>query len=237
MLSGKRLSCLLRKYSDISASSKKLVLSPDASEAGLTELCEIATEQAWKKCMHDYKSEFGWQVIYDKYETLIQKKELTHEAGEVRKRQGMIMAPPINVIKFIKDPLNWKKWNEVCLDCHYLKKLGNFSILYYKLSLSWPVSPREFVLAETVKELDDGYAYILKSIDLEIEPQDKDTVRGFMNYAGFIAKHPLQKPDRTELTYITSIDMKGKIPNPVIKEAHARRHNALHNVRKYLEEK
>lgn len=186
---------------------------------------------AWSLYQKDLASSFGWYILRDGDNmTILRNSQFPNKI----QRKGLLEVPPSEIIKFLSDLDNWRKWNEVCMDVHFIQKLGAFNVIYYRLSLCWPIADRDFVVVGSVKELSDGtVAYVLRSVEHEEKAVKKDAIRANIKYAVFAAVPTDWKGISSDLTYMTDIDMIG-VPQVIGEEANRKRDNAIQHIRDHL---
>lgn len=201
-----------------------------ATEPPLVQLCRTVTGSSLQAALAAAQDMKSWNRIGAHFDTEIySKKDFTHYHHFMRK--GFIKATPEQILAFLENPDNSRKWNETLEESRLLQTIEPYRILYQKVGLPWPLQARDFVLAAFGTKIDGGTAYILSSIEVPEAPPRRDMVRGHIDYSAVIAR---EVQGGAEVTYVSSVQLNEELPHRVVYHLIKQRNTAIVKIREML---
>ena len=178
-----------------------------SSDETLKAMCKAATAESFQNSLKTMRSPIGWELAQTLEDTEVYRNTKFTDS-HVYRRQGKIDCPPMKIISYVRNPANTRSWNEPIIEAKVLKNLGEYSILYHKVTMPWPMSIREIVFADTLQTLENGTAYVMASIDYEGAPVHTSAVRSVLNWGMILAEESENDPEKSFVTYISSWQLK-----------------------------
>lgn len=117
------------------------------------------------------------------------------------------------VLAYYWDLSNKPKYEHKLRECRCVKDFSeNFRLVYSQFALHWPISNRDFVVAQRWSEKDDGIVIYSKTIDGALS-ETYGVIRGEIF---FEAQYLKRNGFSTEITTLYCTDLKGNLPRVAI---------------------
>ncbi|KAI8997807.1 hypothetical protein BDB01DRAFT_772493 [Pilobolus umbonatus] len=107
-----------------------------------------------------------------------------------------------------------KIWDSRYSDSKVIKYYERYESLFWvKMNAPWPVYPRDFAGA-SVRQFNEKEAYVcMLSVEDDLVPQDKDSVRGNIIISGWKLS---QEGNNLNIVYVNQVDLAGNIPKAIL---------------------
>lgn len=106
---------------------------------------------------------------------------------------------------------------DVLLNIFRIEIGDSIAITHSSFFVPYPLTQRDFVVANTVRKLPGGgFAIVQSSINSKDFRYDPNYVRGVLSVGGYLLQPVEGKPGATRLIRISQIDPKGNIPAMIV---------------------
>jgi hypothetical protein len=160
--------------------------------------------------------EEDWNIITEKEDLTVWKHK--HKIFCYR-IDGVLEATPAAIIsKLYNNVENRPKW-DTQLEKQYIVESCSVidRIIYVQTKPVWPCSARDFVLYTYTQKLDNGEILnIATSYEHLNEPERENIVRAHADIVGQIFRRHESDPNKSYITQIADVDIKGIIPSQII---------------------
>ena len=165
------------------------------SDEWFQEIKALETIKNWEE--HTDEPCMVWNL--DRKDRVVTKAETTYNL------------PFDAVVAYMSDPLLMKKMSKQVEKAELLHDDGDKRVVFIKMEGAGPVSSREVVAVNSIRQENSKKAYIgSRSIDYPCKFADPDSVRAELHVAGFIIE--ALDGGKTKVTSFNDIDLKGMIP-------------------------
>jgi hypothetical protein len=155
------------------------------------------------------------------------------EAGLfMTKATGLIQHPAQDICNLLWDYKRKKEYDD-SVDLMYSVRDFNDScrIMYQRVKAPWPVSFRDFVIATRFETIGDSIFLVGESCEAGV-PEVEGVVRAQVISSCY--KFKKLQPKSTEVTFLTSVDMKGNIPSMAMNVLSKRFCLAIGKIRRFM---
>ena len=193
-------------------------------------LAQQLTQSIVEEVLNNMNSAAGWHSIGN--DSGIEGFNMPRDGPQIVKCTGVIERPAQHIRDFIWNLENKKKWDETLKYNRVVKSFSdNLRIVQEEANAPWPVSNRDFVVAQVCIQRDDGFLICGKSID-GVVAESSGVVRANVLFQGTLIQRDGE--NRSRITTIGSIDPRGSIPNMVVKKMSKKQIGKLVAMRKAL---
>ena len=126
--------------------------------------------------------------------------------------------PPDFALRLLMDTTYANELDELLKDLHEVHEVNSsIHILHLHYKGIWPTSPRDFAVLDVAGRMDEltNVHAALSIIDPRV-PEEKGYVRGDVLAGGYVIDVCPGEPERSHITYITQVDLKGNVPSFVV---------------------
>jgi len=177
------------------------------SDEALKAICKQVTDIAFDTAQKTLKNPIGWELVEHLEDTEI-LRNTKYPDSHVYRRQGKIAVPPMKIISYVRNVENTKSWNDPIIEAKVLRNLGNYQVIYQKVTMPWPLSVRDIIFADSLRYLDNGCAYVMASIDYPDPFKRTEAVHSVLNWAVILAEEVENFQDCSFVTYASSWQLK-----------------------------
>ena len=151
------------------------------------------------------------------------------------KGTGYVNAPPEFINRVI--PTNQQQLDDMLREVQLIHKTNitlNLAHLMYKAV--WPTSPRDFAMLSVGGQIDE-HTWVQAGVSVEDYriPEEKGYVRASLISGGYMIKDCPGQPERSQVTYIAKVDLKGSIPTFVVNKVSASQPQCINRLRTFVE--
>jgi len=213
-----------KKGSDI----KSLSLAASSGNKYL-ELCEAQVAVLLKE---DTLKE-GWAFSHEEKDIAVWTK--TMEGTICLKAVGVVNASPTDVLAVLADA-NKRKWYDDTLEhCKLLEDVDEHTQVVYssfKTQQLCRTAMRDIVAVSYWRRLPNGFGVLVaKSVEHAAAAVKTGYVRADLVHCGWVIKPSLKDPNRSLVTYVIHIDMKGVLPSFAMEVFTRRQPMCVHAIR------
>jgi hypothetical protein len=193
-------------------------------------LAQQLTQSIMQEVLSTMSSTAGWTSIGN--DSGIEGFNIPRDGPQMVKCTGTIERPAQQIKDFLWNLENKKKWDETLKYNRIVKSFSdNLRIIQEEANAPWPVSNRDFVVAQAWVQRDDGFLIFAKSID-GVVPDSDGVVRANVLLQGIYIQR--ETDTRSRITTLGSVDPRGSIPNMVVKKMSKKQIGKLVALRKAL---
>jgi len=197
----------------------------------------------------------GWKLVKSKRGVLVHLKHLEASPIKAGKARGLVPGSPALLLRILQSIDYYHEIDPMYAGGRVVEMIDErHEVIYaaYSTGVQLIVSPRDFIYLEGRRQMDDGTNMIACfSIERDDVPPVKGHVRGHIFESGWVISPVQPSPEDIkqaglgkvstnewcEAMFLARVDVKGWIPTWLVNRLSAEMGEALHRLRKFIQEK
>lgn len=168
-----------------------------------------------KEAVHSYRKQAGSGVYYIK-------------------GVGVLSFPAQTILDLTRDQSRKKQWDSMFKEGRVVQEFTEHSrLLYEQFSAPWPVSNRDFLLANYVQHTAEVRVSVNFSVEHPSVPPVRGVVRAHTEVGGFICRQLGER--ETKVTFVLCMDPRGAIPQAIVNSSQKKQAQKISAIRAVLE--